>query len=166
VGQGCQIKLDHHHIYGENSFSQTFQNPKVFTWSWDAQRILRNHNQTALNQAAFALQHEAGMMSFETEDLLQQVELQQLQLQMEGLEHVKIADHLKNPWALFHWISIGISALFTFVCITIVAFCLRRYIMMIKAHNRTPSAPANLPALQMDGHLTNPQPSRGFFRIF
>jgi hypothetical protein len=163
VGPGCKIKLDQHQIYGENSFVQTFDNPKVFVWDWDAQRVLRNHSGPQLRQALEALTHEAGQTFFETEDILQQIEMQQLKLQVDILEQEKLDVKLNNPLSMFHWIGIGVSALVTFVLITLFAMCLRQYITYRLRSHHTPTTPS-APALEMAHNP--PAPNRALFRIF
>ena len=49
--------------------------PKIFDWRWDAKRILKNISESQYKDAICKLEHEAGMISFETEDILQQVNL-------------------------------------------------------------------------------------------
>jgi hypothetical protein len=164
VEKGCKIKLDQHQIYGENSFVHAFESPKVFVWDWDAQCVLRNHSGPQLRQALEALTHEAGQTFFETEDILQQIEMQQLKMQIELLEQVKLEQRLNNPLSMFHWIGVGISALVTFVLITLLAMCLRQYITYRLRSQPAPAGPA-APAIEMAGH--NPvAPNRGLFRIF
>ena len=169
VDSGCRIKLDQHQIYGESSFTKVFENPKVFSWSWDANRILRNHSGDALKHAIQALEHEAGMTSFETEDLLQQMELQQLQqaADLAQVERLELQQTLESPFSFFHWISIGFSAIITFVVVTLVAWCVIRYLRM-RQQCHAPSAPAAPhPALEMQARpdvLVPAQPPRGNFR--
>jgi len=168
VGPGCRIKLAEHQIYGESSFTKTFQEPSIFNWNWDAQRVLRNHSGPQLLDAIANLQHEAGMTSFETEDLLQQMEIQQLQLQVDILKQERLDLQLNNPLSMFHWIGIGISALVTFITVTALAVCARRYVLHLLAPHRASSANqpalANIPAIEMAA--SNPTPARGLFRIF
>ena len=49
--------------------------PKIFDWRWDAKRVLKNISESQFKDAIRELEHEAGMISFETEDILQQVDL-------------------------------------------------------------------------------------------
>jgi uncharacterized membrane protein YcjF (UPF0283 family) len=74
------------------------------------------------------MEHEAGMTSFETEDLLQQLDIQRLEqeLQHAQTEQRLLVQNLNNPFSLFHWIGVGMSALVTFVAVTILAGCVIR----------------------------------------
>ena len=47
----------------------------MFDWKWDAKRILRNISQPEFLQAVKDLEEAAGVVSFETKDVLQQVDL-------------------------------------------------------------------------------------------
>jgi hypothetical protein len=122
VPQGCRLKLEQHQIYGEVGIHRGFENPKIFDWTWDAQRVLRNHSGPELASAIQAMQHEAGMASFETEDLLQQMDLHRLQeeLNKAQLETVKINTSLNNPFGIVHWIAAILSSLTTFVSTLLV----------------------------------------------
>ena len=81
------------------------------------------------------------MTSFETEDLLQQMDIQQLEreIRKSQLETKALVGDLGTPGAFFHWISIGISALITFVVTVTFVFFLRRYFRIQKC--RAPTAP-------------------------
>ena len=105
--------------------SHIFDNSKIFSWNWDAQRVLRIHSGAELTLAIQALEHEAGMASMETEDLLQQMELHQLQSALEQNDHKQqeLDGKTSNPWEFVHWIGIIISAVVTFVIVTIFAGC-------------------------------------------
>ena len=106
------------------------------------------------------------MTSFETEDLLQQMEINQLQTALDesNKRQLELEDQTSNPWVFVHWIGILISALVTFVAVTIVAGCLLRYFRHVHASWSKPSAPVlELPM------IAPPQPQapvapRGFFR--
>ena len=166
VEAGCRIQLDQHQIYGEASFTKVFDNPKVFTWAWDANRILRNHSGPLLHEAIKALEHEAGMTSFETEDLLQQMELQQLQqaAELAKVERLELRQEISSPFSFFHWISIGVSAVITFLAVTLVAACIIRYVRW-RRQCHAPSAPSPpAPALEMQLPPVPVQPPRNNFR--
>jgi hypothetical protein len=122
--------LDSHQIYGERGISRAFDDPRVFSWTWDAQRVLRNFSGTHLDQAFAAMEHEAGMTSFETEDLLQQLDIQGLEQELDQAqtEQKLLVQNLNNPFSISHWIGVGISALVTFVAVTILAGCVIRSI--------------------------------------
>jgi len=150
VDAGCRLKLDSHQIYGERGFSRVFDDPRVFSWTWDAQRVLRNFSGTHLEQAFAAMEHEAGMTSFETEDLLQQMDIQRLEQELEQAQadHRTIAQSLNRPLSAFHWIGIGISALVTFVAVTILSGCLIRRFRQITDQMRHRPPPSN-PMLEL-----------------
>ena len=166
VPPGCRVKLEQHQIYGESGISRAFANPKVFSWTWDAQRVLRNHSGPELTLAMHAMEHEAGMSSFETEDLLQQMEINQLQTALDesNKRQLELEDQASNPWAFVHWIGILISALVTFVAVTIIAGCLIRYFRHVQASWSKPSAPVlELPMIAPPPNQA-PVAPRGFFR--
>ena len=62
-------------IYDKESVVLPGSEPKVFDWRWDAKRILKNISESLFKDAIHELEHEAGMISFETKDILQQVDL-------------------------------------------------------------------------------------------
>jgi hypothetical protein len=144
VDAGCRIKLDAHQIYGERGYSRAFDDPKIFSWTWDAKRVLRNFSGAHLDQAFAAMEHEAGMTSFETEDLLQQMDIQRLEQELERAEseQATLVRDLSNPFSIFHWIGVGISALVTFVAVTVLAGCLIRRFRQLsdQMHQRPPSS--------------------------
>lgn len=152
VDPGCRVKLEQHQIYGESGLSRVFENAKIFSWNWDAQRVLRNHSGTELTLAIQALEHEAGMASMETEDLLQQMELHQLQnaLNQMDLKQQELEHRASDPWDFVHWMGILISAIVTFVIVTLFVGCLRRIVLQkIKDARHAPNAPPPLPMLEL-----------------
>ena len=67
--------MEDHQIYGEESVDLPGSEPKIFNWRWDAKRILKNISESQFKAAIHELKHKTGMISFETEDILQQVDL-------------------------------------------------------------------------------------------
>ena len=65
------MKLDDHQIYGEESIQYTKAKTQVFDWKWDAKRVLHNISQPEFLQAGHEFEHEAGAVSFKTEDILE-----------------------------------------------------------------------------------------------
>jgi len=175
IDNGCHIQLDDHHIYGDAAhFVQSFQPPAVFTWDWDAQRVLRNHSGDDLKNAISNLQHESGGNSFETEDLEQQIQILHLQEQQQEINRTIAAlDRqsddawklkLENPGSFFHWISIGISMAVTFVAVTLVAICLRfRFRQYAQRKQPTHQCPGGV-AIET-GNAAAAIPRTGFFRF-
>jgi hypothetical protein len=113
---------EQHQIYGEVGIHRGFENPKILDWTWDAQQELRNHSGPEFASAIQAMQHEAGMASFETEDLLQQMDLNRLQEELNKAqqETVKINTSLNNPFGIVHWIAAILSSITTFVSTQLV----------------------------------------------
>ena len=118
IPQGCRMKLEQHQIYGEVGYSRDFQTSKIFDWTWDAQRVLRNHSGSTLANAIAAIEHEAGMSSFETEDVLQQMELLALQQRLDKADEE--TRRYSDPFQWIHWVSAIISSIGTFVSIMIM----------------------------------------------
>lgn len=87
--------------------------------------MLLNITGPALAQAIQAMEHEASISSFETEDLLQQMELQQLRGELEKAT-LTLESSLNNLLSWFRWISFAISSVITFVEVTGLAYCLRQ----------------------------------------
>ena len=76
VPGSCRMKLDDHQIYGEESFRHSsVAKTQVFDWKWDTKRVLRNISQPKFLQALKDLEKEAWVISFKTDDILQQVDL-------------------------------------------------------------------------------------------
>ena len=73
--RGYNLKLEDHKIYGEDSIRHAMAETQIFDWYWDAKRVLRNISTPQFLQAMQELEHEAGVISFETEDILQQEDL-------------------------------------------------------------------------------------------
>jgi hypothetical protein len=94
------------------------------------------------------MEHEAGMPSFKTEDLLQQLDIQHMQnkLQQAQQEQKLLQRSLKDPLSFFHWI--GISTMVTFVAVTLLARCVFR---MIRQRDSRPTRSPTLskPAIPM-----------------
>ena len=67
--------MEDHNIYGDDSIRHTESNTQIFDWNWDAKRVIRNILTPQFLQAMQELEHEAGVISFEPEDILQQVDL-------------------------------------------------------------------------------------------
>ena len=63
-----------HKIYGEESIRHSTLDTRIFDWNWDAKRLLRNITTPQFIQVMWELEHKAGVISFETEDILQQVD--------------------------------------------------------------------------------------------
>jgi hypothetical protein len=145
VGPGCRLKLDSHQIYGEQGINRAFDDPRVFSWTWDAKRVLRNFSGEHLDRAFAAMEHEAGMTSFETEDLLQQLDIQRLEQELEHAqtEQKLLVQNLNNPFSIFHWIGVGMSALVTFVAVTILAGCAIRSFRQLSQARYQPPSPNN-----------------------
>ena len=88
----------------------------------------------------------------ETEDLLQQMELHQLQnaLNQMDLKQQELELRASDPWDFVHWIGILISAIVTFVIVTLFVGCLRRVILQkIRDARHAPNAPPPLPMLEL-----------------
>jgi len=145
VPQGCRLKLESHQIYGEVGINRGFEAPHIFEWTWDAQRILRNHSGLSLSQAIEAMEHEAGMYSFETEDLLQQMDLQRLEKELEKAQNetLQLSSTVNNPFGLMHWMLAIISCVVTFVSTILLIGFLRWYNQRRLQHQ--PSAPVAPP---------------------
>ena len=69
------MKLEDHKIYGEESIRHSTSETRIFDWNWDAKGVLRNITMPQFIQAMRELENEASVISFETEDILQQVDL-------------------------------------------------------------------------------------------
>ena len=69
---GCNLQLEDHKIYGEDSIRTEISETQIFDWNWDAKRVLRNISTPQFLQAMQELEQTAGVVSFETEDILQQ----------------------------------------------------------------------------------------------
>ena len=72
---GCNVKLEDHKIYGEESIRHSTSETRIFDWNWDAKGVLRNITMPQFIQAMRELENEASVISFEMEDILQQVDL-------------------------------------------------------------------------------------------
>ena len=146
VPQGCRLKLEQHQIYGEVGLHRGFETPQIFEWTWDAQRVLRNHSGPDLVAAIAAMEHEAGMLSFETEDLLQQMELNRLEVELNKTrtETLDLSTSLNNPFGWVHWVSAVISCFTTFIS-TMMFLGFLRWIR--RRQLPAPSAPGLLPVV-------------------
>jgi len=91
------------------------------------------------------MEHEAGMYSFETEDLLQQMDLQRLEKELEKAQNetLQLSSTVNNPFGLMHWISAIISCVVTFVSTILLIGFLRWYNQRRLRHQ--PSAPVAPP---------------------
>ena len=69
------MKLEDHKIYGEESIRHSTSETRIFDWNWDAKRVLRNICTPQFLQAMQLLEHEAEVILFETEGILQQLYL-------------------------------------------------------------------------------------------
>ena len=72
---GCNVKLEDHKIYGEESIRHSTSETRIFDWNWDAKGVLRNITMPQFIQAMRELENEASVISSETEDILQQADL-------------------------------------------------------------------------------------------
>ena len=72
---GCNLQLEDHKIYGEDSIRPAASDTQIFDWNWVAKRVLRNISTPQFLQAMLELKHLAGVISFETKDTLQQEDL-------------------------------------------------------------------------------------------
>ena len=110
------MQLEDHKIYGEDSIRTEVSDTRIFDWNWDAKRVLRNISTPQFLQAMQELEHEAGVISFETEDILQQVDL--------DFERREARDVF--GWA--KWITPMISAIISFVLSMFVMGFVRLFI--------------------------------------
>jgi len=121
VPQGCNVRLEDHVIYGEAATTVGFETPKMLSWSWDAQRLLNNASTAQLQAAIQNMESEAGTYIFETEDILQQMALDDV---------TRSVKTNSNPFAFVHWVASLISAAATFVMafflIQLARFWIRR----------------------------------------
>ena len=111
------MKLDDHQIYGEESIQHTSKaKTQVFDWKWDAKRVLRNISQPEFLRAVHELEESAGVVSFETEDVLQQVDLN-----FERQEN-------RNYFSWAKWITPVIAGVISFILSIIVVGLFRTYL--------------------------------------
>jgi hypothetical protein len=144
VPTGCRVRLVDHQIYGEDSFKYSHQETQIFDWTWDAQRLIRNVSGEAFKTALQELEHEAGMLSFETEDILQQIHLDN--------DRREARDYF--GWA--KWITPLISGFMScVVSIAIIGF-LRLYLI----YRSRAQSPQTLPVhLQLGGSYPSAPPA-------
>ena len=117
VPGGCKMKLDDHQIYGEESIQHTSKvKTQVFDWKWDAKRVLSNISQPEFLRAVHELEESAGVVSFETEDVLQQVDLN-----FERQEN-------RNYFSWAKWITPVIAGVISFILSIIVVGLFRTYL--------------------------------------
>ena len=131
LSAGCNVRLEDHQIYGEESVVLPGSEPKILDWRWDAKRILKNISESQFKDAIRELEHEAGMISFETEDILQQVDL----------NFEKVESHDLFGWA--KWITPLISGFIYFTAAMILLGVGKAYYARYQAQRSpAPSAPA------------------------
>ena len=145
VSAGCNVRLEDHQIYGEESTVLPGSEPKVFDWRWDAKRILKNISESQFQAAIRELEHEAGMISFETEDILQQVDL----------NFEKEEAHDTFGWA--KWITPLISGAIYFTVTMILLGVGKAYYAHYQAQRSPkPSAPAYTITMENPGQHRRP----------
>ena len=121
---GCNLQLEDHKIYGEDFIRTKLSETQIFDWNWDAKRVLRNISTPQFLQAMQELEQAARVISFETEDTLQQVDLY--------FERQEARDLFS--WA--KWVTPLISAVISFVLSIFVLGFVR---LFLHAHwNRNP----------------------------
>ena len=131
ISAGCNVRLEDHQIYGEESVILPGSEHKIFNWRWDAKRILKNISESQFKDAIHELGHEAGMIHFETEDILQQVDL--------NFEKVESLDIF--GWA--KWITPLLSGFIYFTVAMILLGVSKAYYARYQAQRSpTSSAPA------------------------
>ena len=130
ISAGCNVQLGDRQIYDKESVVLPGSEPKVFDWRWDAKRILKNISESQFKDAIHELEHEAGMISFETKDILQQVDL----------NFEKVEFHNLFGWA--KWITPLISGYIYFTVAMILLGVGKAYYARYQAQRTpTPSAP-------------------------
>ena len=139
---GCNLQLEDHKIYGEDSIRTEVSETQIFDWNWDAKRVLRNITTPQFLQAMQELEQTAGVVSFETEDILQQVDL--------DFERKESRDLFS--WA--KWVTPLISAVISFVLSIFVLGFVR---LFLHAHrNRRPKSEQQ-EAAKVQVEFTQPQ---------
>ena len=115
--------------------------PKVLDWRWDAKRILKNISESQFQDAIRELEHEAAMISFETEDILQQVDL--------NFENGEA--HNTFGWA--KWITPLIAGAIYFIVAMILLGVGKAYYAHYQAQRSpAPSAPSYTINMENPGH--------------
>ena len=142
VPGGCKMKLDDHQIYGEESIHHTSKaKTQVFDRKWDAKHVLRNISQPVFLQAVKYLEEAAGVVSFETEDVLQQVDLNSERRKSRNL----------FSWA--KWITPIIAGIMSFLLSIIVVGLVQTYLRIRRP--RRSSKKSSGPQVHVD-HLGLP----------
>ena len=126
---GCNLQLEDHKIYGEDSIGTKVSETQIFDWNWDAKRVLRNISTPQFLQAMQELEQAAGVISFETEDILQQVDL--------DFQHQEARDLFS--WA--KWVTPLISAVISFVLSIFVLGFVRLFLHAHRNRNPNPDQP-------------------------
>ena len=144
---GCNLKLVDYKIYGEYSLRHATDDTRIFDWNWDAKRVLQNISDPQFLQAMQEMEHEAGVISFETEEILQQVDLDFERRESSNL----------FSWA--KWIAPLIAAFISFVQSIFVMGFLRLYLQARRnrrPNSAKPAAPETA-RIQVDfGNVTPP----------
>ena len=123
------MQLEDHKIYREDSIRTKVSDTQIFDWSWDAKRVLRNISTPQFPLAMQELEHEAGVISFETEDILQQVDLDFKRREARNL----------FSWA--KWVTPLISAVISFVLSMFVMGFVRLFLHAHRNPNPKPAQP-------------------------
>jgi hypothetical protein len=107
----------HHRTRGPH-----FRCPPTDPDGYSRQRRRRRNPLPELASAIQAMQHDAGMALFETEDLLQQMDLHPLQEELEKAkqETVKINTSLNNPFGIVHLIAATLPSITMFISTLLV----------------------------------------------
>ena len=141
VSAGCNVRLEGHQIYGEESAVLPGSKPEVFDWRWDAERNLKNISESQFKDAIRELKHEAGMISFETEEILQQFDL----------NFEKVEAHDLFGWA--KWITPLISGFIYFTVAMILLGVGKAYYARYQAQqSHAPSAQSYTINMENPGH--------------
>ena len=139
---GCNLQLEDHKIYGEDSMRTKVSETLIFDWNWDAKRVLRNISTPQFLQAMQELEQTAGVVSFETEDILQQVAL--------DFERGEARDLFS--WA--KWVTPLISAVISFVLSIFVLGFVR---LFLHAHRNRRPKPDQQEAARVQVEFTQAQ---------
>ena len=145
---GWNLQLEDHKIYGEDSIWHAASDTQIFDWNWEAKRVLRNISTPQFLQATQELEHKAGVISFETEDVLQQVDLD-----FERQESCNVFG-----WA--KWITPLISAFISFMMSIFVMGFVRLYLHARRNRQCNPAKPAysETARIQVDFAQASPPP--------
>ena len=143
---GCNLPFQDHKIYGEDSIRHAASDTCIFDWNWDAKRVLRNICTPQFLQAMQLLEHEAEVILFETEGILQQ-----LYLDFERKESRDVFG-----WA--KWITPLISAVISFVLSIFVMGFVRQYLHAQKNRQRRPTKPSHPETARIQGDFAPAPP--------